>query len=231
MSQFPVDEVGLSDGFGGGAVSLYDIACITNTLGAGDLARDSLQRFFAGDVIARDGSGDLGFLGARRDDELVPCPVAPGFDEDGGFDNRNAVGVLRFELDEGLLFQTEDGWVNDGIELAKEFRISEDDGSELFAVDGSVRVEELVAEQRKRWMIGFPIWHEDLVPERIGVDHVATKRFQVFGDKGLAAGVTAGEANAKHVVRQVEPCSPSAWRWLEARHLRGQGYRRKIGPA
>lgn len=193
MSQFAVNEIGLGEGVGGGAVGLNDIVGVADAVGVGKLAGDALESFFTRHVISGHGAGYLGFLRAGGDDELVESAVASGFDKDSGFDHGDAMRILRFELTERLLFQAKDSGVNDGVELLEEDRISEHDSGEFFAVDGLVGwIEYGVTEEFAGGLVGFAGWGEDLVTEGICVDQVAAKGIQVFSDKGLAACKAAG---------------------------------------
>src|ERR1019366_7297149 len=166
-------------------------------LAADAVADVALQRAFAAQCALH-----LLLLSAGDEDEFVEARVAPGFDEDGSFDDRDAIGMGRAEVGNRLVFAPNCRRVHQRIQAGQTLRVSEDARRQGAAVDGGVGGQNLATEFLYHGLVSLSAGRHHRMADFIRLNQQATAGGQRLANKRLSAGETARQPNFQHTPKR-----------------------------
>src|SRR3974390_3439394 len=102
------------------------------------LAAQPGARFRLGDAVAVHGARDLLLHGTGHHDQAIEALVAAVFNQDGAFDNGDALRLQAREFGHHLFFPLDDGRMDQGVEARERLGIAKHAGCEPPAIDSPV---------------------------------------------------------------------------------------------
>jgi len=162
------------------------------------LASDSLDGFSAGEAISCFQSGDLGFPVGCDDDCPVDTLVDAGFEQERHVVDDNRFRVFSRRLPREPLLFTSDAGVDDAFKPTPLGVVSENNGSQLPAVDGAVGIQYSLTEYVDDLSPGRFAGFDDLMGQFVGINDDRAALLEHLGDGAFAGCDTACEADENH---------------------------------
>ncbi len=159
------------------------------------LALDASNRFSTGEAVSLLEAGDLRFAVGGDDDDCVDSFVYAGFEEERYVIDHHSMWIFSFGLSGEPGLFTRNAGVDDSFKLAQLGPVSENNGSQLTAIEGAVRIEDGLTECFDDLQPGRLIRLHDFMGQFVGVDDDRAAMLEHLGDRALAGGDTACEAN------------------------------------
>ncbi len=178
--------------------SIQHVVCAMSFLCQWHLAVDTTNGFSAGEAVAYFQSGDLGFSVGRDDDRTVDSVVDSGFEQERHVVDDDGVRVFSCCLfGESRLFACDTG-VDDAFKPTPLGLVSENNGSQLPAIEGAVGIQyslpECVDDLSPSLFAGF----DDLMGQFVGIDHDRAALLEHLGNGAFSGRDAACEANENH---------------------------------
>jgi len=140
----------------------------------------------------------LGFAISGNDDGLIHPLVNTGFEQERYVVDHHGVGIFPCGLfrEPGLFAR--DAGVDDSFKPTQLAPVSEHDGSQRMAIEGTVTIKDVVAERVDDLSPGRLAWFDDVSRKFIGIDHDRTPLPKHSGNRAFAGGDAACESDEDH---------------------------------
>lgn len=159
------------------------------------LTVDASDRFSAGETITVFETCDLCLAVGGDDDDCVDSFVYAGFEEERYVIDHHSMWIFSFGLSGEPGLFTRNAGVDDSFKSAQLGPVSENNGSQLTAIEGAVRIEDGLTECFDDLPPGRFARLDDFMGQFVGVDDDRAAMLEHLGDRALAGGDTACEAN------------------------------------
>ena len=169
-----------------------------NLLCQGHLAADAADGFSGGEAVSFFEAGDLGLAISCNDEGFIHAFVDTSFEQKRYVVDHHSMWIFSFGLSSEPGLFTRNAGVDDSFKPAQLGPVSENNGSQLTAIEGAVRVEDGLAERFHDLTPGRLVRLHNITGQFVGIDDDRAAMLEHLGDGALAGSDTACEADQNH---------------------------------